>query len=241
MDSRQANLGAQKARLRRVDFCFSSSRCCLGVGNGALKTSQSWIKYTNMFQIRTRNYNRAQLPDDPTDWSEPRFGWIFTLFMLNWVFSVCSRSQNPISITLLTNVKQLWHNIVYWWIGALTNSPQKLTHYVGVFRGVLGAGEAVCFGLDSIKIPFIAEAGGILLFYSIGIVSFYYLLWAHIKDTNYDHHEEGAVIPNHILHGERLTPGQNAEEIARNASVSHDRPMTGEKLSEKVKVDGDSA
>ncbi|KAF1355747.1 hypothetical protein EJ07DRAFT_167936 [Lizonia empirigonia] len=132
------------------------------------------------------------------------FGWIFVLFMLTWVFS------------------QLWHNVVYYWIGAITNSPQKLTHYVGVFRGVLGAGEAICFGLDSIKIPFIAEAGGILLFYIIGICAFYYLGIYHIKNTNYDHEEEGAVIPNYILEGEGLTTGQHVEESRGVASVNQD-------------------
>ncbi|EAT82281.2 hypothetical protein SNOG_09946 [Parastagonospora nodorum SN15] len=134
-----------------------------------------------------------------TYWVEPRFGWIFVLFMLNWVFS------------------QLWHNIVYYWIGALTNSPQKLTHYVGVFRGVLGAGEAIVFGLDSIKIPYIAEAGGILLFYVIGICVFYYLGIYHMKDTNYDRAEEGAVVPNHVLQGEGLTPGQRARDAEGTA------------------------
>lgn len=114
--------------------------------------------------------------------------------MLNWVFS------------------QLWHNIVYYWIGALTNSPQKLTHYVGIFRGVLGAGEAICFGLDSIKIPFIAEAGGILLFYMMGIASFYYLGIYHMTDTNYDKTEKGAVVPNHILEREGLPPTHEVDE-----------------------------
>ncbi|KAF2251755.1 hypothetical protein BU26DRAFT_242849 [Trematosphaeria pertusa] len=174
--------------------------------------------------IRVRNYNRHAPVTDPTDWDEPRFGWIFVLFMLTWVTS------------------QLWHNIVYYWIGAVTNSPQKLTHYVGVFRGVLGAGEAVCFGLDSIKIPFLAESGGILLFYVIGIASFYYLGIYHIKDTNYDHHEQGAVIPNHILEGRGLTEGQNIEDIKRGASVSEGTPVSGEKEPmEQVRVNGDSA
>jgi hypothetical protein len=117
--------------------------------------------------------------------------------------------------------------------GALTNSPQKLTHYVGVFRGVLGAGEAIVFGLDSIKIPYIAEAGGILLFYIIGICVFYYLGFYYIKDTNYDHVEEGAVVPNHILEGEGLTPGQRAETATRiaNGDRNHKEPMNieGEK------------
>ncbi|RYO36302.1 hypothetical protein AA0111_g3112 [Alternaria arborescens] len=153
--------------------------------------------------IRTRNYDRNNPPANPTDWDEPKFGWIFFLFMLNWTFS------------------QLWHNIVYYWIGALTNSPQKLTHYVGVFRGVLGAGEAICFGLDSIKIPFIAEAGGILLFYVIGIASFYYLGIYHIQDTNYDRTEEGVVIPNHILETEGVTPGQEIVSRDREEKEGH--------------------
>ncbi|KAI8931951.1 hypothetical protein NX059_010851 [Plenodomus lindquistii] len=155
--------------------------------------------------IRTRNYDRNNPPTTPTDWDDAAFGWVFVLFMLNWVFS------------------QLWHQIVYYWIGALTNSPQKLTHYVGIFRGVLGAGEAICFGLDSIKIPFIAEAGGILLFYVIGIASFYYLGVYHIKDTNYDHAEEGAVVPNHILESRGLIPGHQANGATGNKEGGSDR------------------
>lgn len=43
-----------------------------------------------ILKIRTRNYNRHVLPTHPTDWDEPRFGWIFTLFMLTWVSCVRS-------------------------------------------------------------------------------------------------------------------------------------------------------
>lgn len=49
----------------------------------------------------------------------------------------------------------------------------------------------------------------------MGIASFYYLGLYHIKDTNYDHTEEGAVVPNHVLEGEGLTVGQRREEILR--------------------------
>ena len=172
----------------------------------------------NVTQIRTRKYDRNNPPTNPTDWDEPEFGWIFFLFMLNWVFS------------------QLWHNIVYYWIGALTNSPQKLTHYVGVFRGVLGAGEAICFGLDSIKIPFIAEAGGILLFYVIGIASFYYLGVYHMQDTNYDRTEEGVVIPNHILEMEGMTSGREVGSRDREEKEGHVAESEKDELSGGEKV-----
>ena len=156
--------------------------------------------------------------------------------MLTWVFSVSSTNGHLDQNGPTDMPQQLWHNIVYYWIGALTNSPQKLTHYVGIFRGVLGAGEAICFGLDSIKIPFTAEAGGILLFYVIGIGAFYYLGIYHIKDTNYDHAEEGAIVPNHVLEGEGLTVGQRREEIlrARQVAVPGD-----DKLEQRVRVDSD--
>lgn len=100
-----------------------------------------------------------------------------------------------------------------------------------MFRGVLGAGEAICFGLDSIKIPFLAEAGGILLFYAIGICSFYYLGIYHIKDTNYDHREEGAVVPNHILEGMHVMDVPSAQVAEkRDASLSQENAAEAEKV-----------
>jgi len=76
----------------------------------------------------------------------------------------------------------------------------KLTHYAGCFRGFLGAGEAICFGVDSIGVPFAKEAGVIFAFYLAGIVSFYYLGWYHIEETLYFKEDDaGVVIPNHIL------------------------------------------
>ena len=104
---------------------------------------------------------------------------------------------------------------------------------------MLGAGEAVCFGLDSIKIPFLAEAGGVLLFYLVGIASFYYLGIYHVKDTNYDLREEGAVVPNHVLEGKGLSRGQDAVAIQRAVEGGGGSIREDEK--EKVGVDGESA
>ncbi|KAK3673779.1 hypothetical protein LTR78_006332 [Recurvomyces mirabilis] len=148
--------------------------------------------------VRVRGYNRHAPLSNPTDWSDREFGWIFVLFTLNWISS------------------SLWQYVITYFIGALTNSPTTLAHYAGVFRGVLGAGEAICFGLDSIRIPYIDEAGGIFAFYCVGLVAFYYLAWYHIDDSNYfKSGEEGAVVPNHILKekgldGQEMVLGQAA-------------------------------
>ncbi|TKA24753.1 hypothetical protein B0A50_05741 [Salinomyces thailandicus] len=154
--------------------------------------------------IRVKGYDRHNLPSNPTDWSDPEFGWVFVLFMLTWVS--CS----------------LWQYVITYFIGALTNSPVKLAHYAGVFRGVLGAGEAICFGIDSIEIPFIDEAGGVFAFYCAGIIAFYYLGWFHIDDSNYfKDGEVGVVVPNHVLQEKRLE-GVAESVVPTSASFQQD-------------------
>lgn len=78
----------------------------------------------------------------------------------------------------------LWQQVIMYVLGAPMNSPAKLGHYSGVFCGVLGAGEAICFGLDSIEIPYIKEVGGIFAFYATGVAVFYWLAWFPVDETN---------------------------------------------------------
>lgn len=51
----------------------------------------AWVWET----VRVRGYNRDQPPTDPTDWTEPRFGWIFVLFVLTWVSCVSPTAAPP--------------------------------------------------------------------------------------------------------------------------------------------------
>jgi hypothetical protein len=69
----------------------------------------------------------------------------------------------------------------------------------GVYRSFLAAGEAVCFGLDSIAVPYLKEAGTIFAFYAAGVLVFLYLAIYHITDTEYFAGEEGVVIPKHVV------------------------------------------
>jgi hypothetical protein len=63
----------------------------------------------------------------------------------------------------------------------------------------LAAGEAIIFGLDSIAIPYIKEAGVLFSFYTVGIMIFIYLGAFHITSTQYFIGEEGVVIPKHVV------------------------------------------
>lgn len=101
MDSRPPVLGATKARPHRLNRRRWTDVSCLDLGNGTFTSSHVTThdtKYSYTPQIRVRNYNRNVLVTDPTDWDEPRFGWIFVLFIMNWVFSV---SHRPSSVSHL--------------------------------------------------------------------------------------------------------------------------------------------
>lgn len=63
----------------------------------------------------------------------------------------------------------------------------------------MAAGEAICFGLDSIAVPYIKEAGTIFAFYATGVLVFIYLAVYQISETEYFAGEEGVVIPKHVI------------------------------------------
>lgn len=109
--------------------------------------------------------------------------------------------------------------------GALTNSPVRLSHYMGVWRGFLAAGEAICFSVDSVKIPYRTFAGGILTVYSMGIVVLFFLTATQVEETCYfKEGEQGVVVPNYIR--EKTTaPTKHAPErpMMQIAAVIQDR------------------
>ncbi|KAJ5979915.1 hypothetical protein N7481_007213 [Penicillium waksmanii] len=86
---------------------------------------------------------------------------------------------------------------------------------LGVFRGFLGAGEAICFGVDSLKVPFMKEAAVIFTFYTTGVLIFTYIATFHIKDTEYFNGEDDVVIPKHVLseHANDGEPERQSTEV----------------------------
>ncbi|KAI1617328.1 hypothetical protein EDD36DRAFT_450976 [Exophiala viscosa] len=131
--------------------------------------------------VRVRNYDRSNPPTDPMDWTDGKFPAIFILFVLTWCSSI------------------LMQYIILYYLSCLTNSPVKAANYAGVYRGFLAGGEAIIFGLDSIAIPYIKEAGVLFTFYATGILIFIYLAATQITQTEYFTGEEGVVIPKHVV------------------------------------------
>ncbi|KAH8701808.1 hypothetical protein BGW36DRAFT_289358 [Talaromyces proteolyticus] len=150
--------------------------------------------------VRTRHYNRSQPPTNPTDWNEDAFIPIFFLFVLNWVSSV------------------LWPYLILYFLGCLTNSPRKSANYAGIFRAMQGAGEAICFGVDSIEVPYIKEAGVLLAFYTAGVIIFGYLAVFHISETQYFAGEEGVVLPKRVLDGHEIDEDRHVDPDSKVAT-----------------------
>lgn len=131
--------------------------------------------------VSVRNIDRHNPSTQLVDWSDTDFGPVFVRFVLTWIGG------------------SLWQNLILYYLGCFSNNPRKAANYAGVFRGFLGAGEAICFGVDSIAVPFIGEGGVIAAFYFTGIGILFYLAMFHIKETQYFTHEEDVVVPKHVL------------------------------------------
>lgn len=107
---------------------------------------------------------------------------------------------------------------------------EKLTKFKGVFRGALGAGEAICFGVDSIAVPFIKEAGVIFAFYATGVMVFYYLALTQIKETECFNGEDDVVILKHVLEEHVIETGGRDEESRSVASERQEEVKGGERI-----------
>ncbi|CZR54093.1 uncharacterized protein PAC_03976 [Phialocephala subalpina] len=151
------------------------TRALAGLAYVAVPLCAAWI----WEMVRVSKYDRHN-PPTPTDWTDDGFAGIFVLFMLNWISST------------------LWQYVIMYFLGTLTNDPIKGSHYAGGFRACLAAGESVVFGLDSLEIPYVKEAGIIFAFYFAGILIYAYMALFVVEETRY-FQEENVVVPAHVL------------------------------------------
>jgi MFS family permease len=72
--------------------------------------------------------------DARLDWSSPGFGQLFVLYIF-WGFYDAA-----------------YQTCIYWYMGALSNSSRKLAMYVGFYKAVQSAGNAVVYRLDALLV-----------------------------------------------------------------------------------------
>ena len=78
------------------------------------------------------------------------------------------------------------------------------------------------------------EAAVIFTFYAAGVLIFLYLALFHISETEYFSHEEGVVIPKHVLEEARADGIVPAIDSSEHTSIQHEGLTVGEKTSEKA-------
>ncbi|KAI1841581.1 hypothetical protein JX266_012234 [Neoarthrinium moseri] len=96
----------------------------------------------------------------------PSLGSPWSFFVMNWTASV------------------LWQYLVPWYIGSLSLTSDRLSHYIGVQRGFLAAGEAICFGIDAAGLNYLAFAGVIFAFYAIRVAILAFFAIFYIQDDD---------------------------------------------------------
>jgi hypothetical protein len=77
------------------------------------------------------------------------------------------------------------------------------------------------------------EAAVIFAFYTAGVFIFLYLAIFHISDTEYFSHEEGVVIPKHVLEEARVDGTLPESDRSEKTSIREENVNAGEGLSGK--------
>ncbi|KAF3399911.1 hypothetical protein F1880_008461 [Penicillium rolfsii] len=174
------------------------TRALLGLLYVAIPLWAAWIWEL----VRVSNWDRAN-PPTPQDWTDSGFAPDIVLFILNWTAST------------------LWQYLCLYFLGALTNDPYTSSHYGGGFRSALAAGEALFFGIDSLSIPFVREAGAIFALYAIGTLIFAFVAIYGVEDSLY-FKEDHVIIPLEI--SKKMTiDGANPGEVV----VEGDKKLAG--------------
>jgi hypothetical protein len=82
-------------------------------------------------------------------------------------------------------------------------------------------------------VPYIKEAAVIFTFYAAGVLIFLYLALFHISDTEYFSHEEGVVIPKHVLEEAKHDGTLPESDRSEKTSIREENVNAGEQLGEK--------
>lgn len=82
-------------------------------------------------------------------------------------------------------------------ITAMTNDPERLARYAGIFRGTNALGIMINFLIDGNGASYTVQVAFQYATYGVGLVLLFYIALKHVVDTNY-FKEETVIVPEHI-------------------------------------------
>ena len=131
-----------------------------------------------LVQIKHYNINRND-PPPGYDWTDSEFLGIVFMQLLSG-FSYAGH-----------------HMVIQWVLSSMTNDPQVLARYSGMFKGIDSAGVAVAYGLESALVPYVDQAiwASVLMWASLPPLIF--VVYKYTTDTNY-FKEDTVIPPKHV-------------------------------------------
>lgn len=137
------------------------------------------------------------------DWTDAAFGPACVLYLLAGIVYAC------------------YQIVVQWVLGALSNDPATCARYAGAFKGTVSLGMCIAFTIDSQGVSYKVQAIIDLVLYAFGLACLMYVLFAHVRDTNY------------FLESTVIVP-EAAEEIAVSKGAVTDVDVEEERVKEEI-------
>ncbi|EXJ79410.1 hypothetical protein A1O3_08912 [Capronia epimyces CBS 606.96] len=103
--------------------------------------------------------------------------------------------------------------VVEWILSALTNEPSTLAQFAGMVKGTSSLGMCISFVVAAQKVPTVGQLSLQFSLYVLGIAGLFWVLFFHVKETNY-FIEETVIVPRHV---EEETMGKLGTDQQREA------------------------
>ncbi|KAJ1963637.1 hypothetical protein GGI12_001934 [Dipsacomyces acuminosporus] len=113
-------------------------------------------------------YTHGPTPTGPTDYPGGSIDFLDT-----------QRAIGPIMLYFFCGMGDaLFQSLAYWIIGALTNDSQKLSRYVGFYKGIQSLGSAIAWQLGAKNVPFMNQLIGNWVLFAISLPSMFYVVYS---------------------------------------------------------------
>jgi len=113
-----------------------------------------------------RTYTRTSIPIDGkkmdfTDTSYPAHVWLYIFCSL---------------------LDAMWQTTAYWVIGAMSNDPAKLAHFIGFYKSLQSAGGAIIWRVDALKAPYLNVFVSTWVLLAVGLLFLLPMIHIRVQD-----------------------------------------------------------
>ncbi|OAA59178.1 Major facilitator superfamily domain, general substrate transporter [Niveomyces insectorum RCEF 264] len=111
------------------------------------------------------------------------------------------------------NFGSMMLNLSTWYVGAMSNDPIVCANYSGLVRAMPCVGQAIIFGIDAAKIPYVGEAAATLVIYVVAVLGLLAFTYFCLEETRY-FKEEHVIVPTYVLQNEGVEGIESVEVVS---------------------------